>query len=215
MSPGCDANEERLALHAGGDLPAPEARALQQHLGLCARCQARLEDHRETRRWLRRDPPPALPAEDYERLRRSVLERTARVAPQAPLLALLRRAWRSARQPALQPSLAAAALVLVALGSAGSLVRDGARFGLAPRAGAGAPLAAAARAPERPVDRGAGADGDLLVARAGVEGPAELAPGEEPDGTAADLMRIEMQTKDPDVRIIWFSPHADGAGGRN
>jgi hypothetical protein len=44
----CTAWEERIALHAGGDLPAGEAVEVERHLGECAGCQVLWSGLRES-----------------------------------------------------------------------------------------------------------------------------------------------------------------------
>src|ERR1051326_777589 len=69
----CNDWEERIALHAGGDLPADEQAAVEQHLAGCSGCQVLWSEMRESLRVLREAHEELLPAASYRAVRARVL----------------------------------------------------------------------------------------------------------------------------------------------
>jgi hypothetical protein len=76
------------------------------------------------------------------------------------------------------------------------------------------PGAGPSRAARRPVarkpTRTAIAPGD--PAPANHEAPAGAPLQADAAGTEPEMQKIEMQTSDPNIRIIWFAPKQEGAG---
>ena len=70
--------EERVALYAGGDLPAGEAAELERHLSGCAACREALESQGRALALLREAHAALLPASAYTAVRARVLERLER-----------------------------------------------------------------------------------------------------------------------------------------
>jgi anti-sigma factor RsiW len=198
VNPTCQRVEGALALFVGDDLDDDEAALVRRHLLACDACRATLEGYRAAGAWLRsaRKPEPGPAA--YLALQRAVRVRV-REAPRPWLLAWLGRGWSWVRLGA-APTLATATVAL-ALGAFTLVARGGRPPLVAPPAVAtdSSPTVAAASA--RPEE------GPLALAD---EAGPETAEGEA-DGEPDDDLRIEMQTSDPEVRIIWFSPRPEVA----
>lgn len=73
----CPKREEALALHAGRDLPEPEARELERHLAGCADCRAFLAEMEESLQILTQTAV-APPAADLAAIHRGVMEQVKR-----------------------------------------------------------------------------------------------------------------------------------------
>ncbi len=99
----CAKWEAEIALYAGGDLPARRVAPLENHLAVCARCRALLQDLRAGQALLaelRDDPlPPAMLA----RVRANVLAEVGAPRPSRPY-------WKLAPAAALALALATALL---------------------------------------------------------------------------------------------------------
>lgn len=190
---------DRLPLWIEGDLPEAEARRTSEHLSVCADCRAAAEALRESQSWLKDTPPAPFDEDDFRRLRNSVLEQlAAQKQPSArPKVAQL---------PYLGPALAtAAALLLILLTPwirkpAGSSraepekrVASSSNPGLpVPPAEARMPVQVRGiRPPPPPSHRP-------------VATPAKAGGQEIPDEIPITRVRIELQTSNPAVRIIWL-----------
>lgn len=171
---------ERLPLWVEGDLEAPEASAVQSHLEGCPACRAAAEALRESQAWVRTvDPAPFSPAE--------------RLALRASVLTQIRQEGRPSRIRALRPYVLAAAAVLVLLVTT--------RFRSTPSVSAPetsrpatitpthVPAATTLQASPRPV---------RIAHR-------KPAPDPDPIPAGSSLSRIELQTSNPQIRIIWLA----------
>jgi anti-sigma factor RsiW len=181
--PGID--ERALALHAGGDLDPASAARVQRHLASCLACRRVLESYRATGAWLREHEPAAPPAELLDQLQGRLQARLGRRRPAPRLLACLERgleAWRAGWYPA----------------GAG-------RTRLAATVGASALLMVGAVGAWLGGGHGPALEGARVQSAGGAANPAL-------DTAGHGGLRIEMQTGDPNVRIIWFA--AGGGPGR-
>jgi hypothetical protein len=70
--------EERIALHAGGDLPSREAAETEGHLQGCAGCREFAAELREHAAWMRQAHQSLPAAADFGAMRAGVLERLER-----------------------------------------------------------------------------------------------------------------------------------------
>jgi hypothetical protein len=106
----CTERVDALALHAGRDLPAQEARELEAHLTRCSGCRAfllELEESRSAFAALAAEPPPAAGlAEVHRRVMDEVRSGRAEGRAKGPFVTLTRRRW------------ALAAALVLALGAA-------------------------------------------------------------------------------------------------
>jgi hypothetical protein len=212
----CPQNVSLLALQAGGDLTARQAAALRRHLDDCAGCRRLLAEFRETREWLRTNLSPPVDAALLAQLRLRLGGRLARERPFPWLLAVLGRAWASWRGPEWQPlrGLAVASLLVVgAVGALpslnGRLLQPGGFSALQPAADARPASVGTRGVPFAWMDDDQEAEPAEVDELADLEAP--LGPDaqmlEEAQPSAVDGLRIEMQTRDPNVRIIWFASH--------
>ena len=184
----CAGNQSTLALYAGGDLPEAAAGPLRAHLEHCPGCRRELAELSETTDWLRGQRMAARMAGLDRPLLDELQRRIARDVAgqtQAPwLLAWWGRLFEAHRQP---------------LGVDGG--------GLA-----GQPVLAVAGAALLVLGVVGALAGGRQVSAPPVAAPA-LVQSAGAAGAAADPgLRIEMQTGDPNVRIIWFA--AAGTGQR-
>ncbi|HJV48484.1 MAG TPA: zf-HC2 domain-containing protein [Geothrix sp.] len=178
---------EQLPLWIEGDLSDQDWAGVESHLAQCPACRAAAEDLRASQAWLREAMASPFEAADTARLRRSVVDQI-RLESARPLRPLVIR-------PALLAASAAALLLL-------SLIWrfDRGRSGGATRSLV--PPAAAAASPSEPA--GPSTPGGPETAP-----PRAQARAKPKDGTAAPPQsgpaRIEFQTADPNVRIIWLA----------
>lgn len=208
----CAQAENLIPLFVSDDLPAREADALRAHLAGCPHCEAMAAEFADSRNWLRSLQAPAFDERALEDLRAAVLGAINGPAPRASWI----NGWLTPRLLLLAASL----LLLAGLGliarhfitkPAPDLTKEPRRE--APRAPAPlgrdeardeAPPSNIARRPRpaiRPVKPRAEAPANIT--------PSPTAPTDLASVNAAgnrEMLRIEMQTEDPNIRIIWFAP---------
>jgi hypothetical protein len=206
----CQAIQQLLPLFVEGDLPRRKDQRVRRHLEDCLACRGLQEQYRTSQQWLRASAQPAVAGQRLEALRRTVWRRIEREPRPSPLWLALERAWVALRRWASQPAVAVAAVGMVVLvsvtmtrGLGGS--RLGPQLDLQNQVELVEVTNEGAEVPDDP---------EALLAAAT---PEEMAEGTETgeatglDGTeesVASNMRIEIQTQDPNVRIIWFTPAA-------
>lgn len=207
----CTSVQALLPLSAGGDLPKRRAERVRRHLEVCADCAALSEAYRESRQWLRAAPGPSVGGAELEQMRRAVWYRIERQPPMPPLRLAVERFWSALRQFAGQPSVALAAVGLVVVGSV-ALTRTSGLGGS--RLSTGLEVMPHPT-PDDSVEDNAGPeipdDPEMVLASAtpkDMADGAETGEGEPGSEMIAEKMRIEIQTQDPNVRIIWFAPPA-------
>jgi hypothetical protein len=202
----CPGVARLLPLYVEDDLPRRKSERVRRHLESCLPCHGLCEEYRRSQRWLHASAGLAVPSEKLEALRQSVWRRLDQQPRPSPLWLAIERGWMALRRWAGQPSVAVAAVGLVVLGSV-IMPRvsglGGARLGVPPEV----PIQELADDPVEPDDP------EILAAAS----PDEWAEGSDPgevdtsEEAAANNMRIEIQTKDPNVRIIWLTPPATEA----
>jgi hypothetical protein len=212
----CLAIHEVLPLFVEGDLPRRKAAGVARHLVGCTRCRGLAEEYRQSQRWLREAPGPVPTGAALDRMRQSVWRQLDREPRPSSWWLAVERGWAALRRWASQPAVAGMAVMLIVVGSVtftrvGGL--GGARLGESLSVDrAGEPRR------ELPVDPWAEAaeDPENVLAQAspqelsdGMSDGVEPGEGEAAGETADNAMRIEIQTRDPNVRIIWFTPPAD------
>ncbi|HTL98519.1 MAG TPA: zf-HC2 domain-containing protein [Holophagaceae bacterium] len=183
-----------LPLWVEGDLDARASAAVEAHLGLCEFCRAEADALRDSQAWLKSGGLPPFHDADRDRLRREVLARIG-TEPRAPQ----RRAmgWGAA-------VLVAAATLVVLLFHR---ERPEPARGPAPRVAAAVPAVVPPKSIPAPLPL---VPRPVLVAR---RHPVPSHP--DPDEAAGPgASRIEMQTSNPQIRIIWLAratPRPDGS----
>ncbi|HEX6625967.1 MAG TPA: hypothetical protein VF064_19780 [Pyrinomonadaceae bacterium] len=227
----CKRAEELMPRDAGGDLEDGRARAgLSAHLGDCAPCRRLAAEWAESRALLRLHEPPEFDAAFFEHVRRNVMREittptTAAPAPTvfAALLALLPRARTLAYAASLALVFAALLFGLrlsrapqptkVAGGGVASSVNEALAKEINPprptprivvREQAHRKTRAFKTVPraDRPAPTRAAALPDAAALSSLPDAAAELAVVRD----EREMLKIELQTRDPNVRIIWFSP---------
>jgi anti-sigma factor RsiW len=205
----CRSAQATLPLFVEGDLPRRKAARVQRHLDDCVGCREIAAEFRRSQQWLHALPGPIVAGASLERMRRSVQRRLEAEPRPATWRLAIERGWAALRHWTSQPFFAAAALMIVVMGSVAVTHVEGLRGS---RLGPGSNLAS-----ERAIETGSDEsaelsdDPEMVLAQAT---PEELADGNEggeaeaADQRAGDHMRIEIQTQDPNVRIIWFAPAA-------
>ena len=227
----CKRAEELMPLDAGGDLEDGRARAgLAAHLGDCAPCRRLAAGWAESRAMLRLHEPPEFDAAFFEHVRRNVMREittptTAAPAPTvfAALLALLPRARTLAYAASLALVFAALLFALrlsrapqptkvAGDGVASSMnetlpkeidpPRQTPRVAAREQAHRKTPAAKTVPRGDRPAPTRAAPLPDDAALSSLPDAEAELAVVRD----EREMLKIELQTSDPDVRIIWFSP---------
>lgn len=171
---------DQLPLWAGSDLEAAEMTAVDRHLEECPTCRAAAEDLRTSQAWLQEAMAPPFGVADHARLRRAVMDRVEVEPRPRP------------RPPRLRPSLLAAAALLLA--SFTWALHRPRPVALVPVAGPAVPE------PAPPDPKPAPLQPHPLAIRVA---PAPVRP--EPPTASAGPTRIEFQTADPTIRIIWLA----------
>jgi hypothetical protein len=200
----CQVIQQLLPLYVEGDLPPRKRERVDHHLESCLGCRGLCDEYRRSQQWLHASVGPPLSGEKLESMRRAVWRRLDHEPRPTPLWLALERGWMALRRWAGQPGIAVAAVGLVVLGSV-TMTRmsglGGTRLGVPPEV----------QVPHEELsDDSAGEVADdpgiLAVATPDEMEAAETGEAEPTDESAANNMRIEIQTKDPNVRIIWLTP---------
>lgn len=219
----CPEREEALALHVGGDLPADEARELDEHLAGCAGCRAFLAELAADRRALEafasRTEPVQPVAEVHRRVMAEVGTRSERRRSPST--------WRWAAAAALLLALGAALLLQLLPGHSspdpGTTGEEPTVLAEAPRAGDEEPVARAVtptsppathrpppetpETPETPSEGVAPNRPDAYEPKTVPESVIEPQPDndnrragreERPD------LKIQLVSDDPDIVIYWL-----------
>jgi hypothetical protein len=167
-----------LPLWIGGDLEARESLLVEAHLLICEACRAEADALRESQAWMRSATPPFSVA-DRDQVRQEVLAHIA----SGPLKARSRRVWKGVAALA-----AAASLLLV-------LLRHGHPENTGMPAPPPPPRTPPQTLPMPPAPVGVG------VAR---HQPAPPRPDPH-EAAGPGASRIEIQTDNPQIRIIWLA----------
>lgn len=226
----CERVDTLIALHVERDLHPREAAAVQRHLSQCLTCRRTAEGYRQSQAWLKGHAhTPALRGETLDKVRRTVWQRIEADAAGPRWWRWLDRYWISLRVWSGRPPVLMFAAFVLVIGTA-ALFRAGVVDTPSALHHEQAPTLAPARAQatvegqktEAPVtalmpdEEPSMFDPERLLAQAEFDEAAE-SDGEtiEEPGTNRNRMRIELQTRDPDVRIIWFSPQDTTASLEN
>jgi anti-sigma factor RsiW len=227
----CKHVQELLPLYVGRDLEEKRAQQVTAHVQSCAECASCADEYRETRQLLQQFAPPPFSDAMYAGIRQRVLREIEREST-APTLAQLfasvfRRRLRWAVGTALLLAVSVFAFYFVAHRRTGQQ-QEGQQ--LAANRGTGSqsgPLAGAVRAgltgttgalatsspksrlnlPAQRVrhSKEAGGTPAVLVRPAPDFLLEARGPNLNPLATSEKTLRVEMQTKDRNIRIIWFS----------
>ena len=238
----CRRIEELIPLYIGGDLEADKADAVLAHTQACADCRELVAEYEESQNWLRSYTPPAFDDASLNDLKMGVLREINRGRGQVTFFHSLTRLWNRrlilATSVALLIIFGALAFYIHqsgagGTGSDGELTAGDAGHGkqlpeaapqpddveAAPRAGFIRQRHHRAATFSRKVlaAHGAGHIGptvkrlDKRAVEPAVAIETNRARATDPAGSQ-ELLRIEIQTSDPAIRIIWFSPKENSSG---
>jgi anti-sigma factor RsiW len=212
----CTHTAELLPLYVADDLPPAKAEIVRDHLRECSECQTLAEEFSESREWLQSAAVADLPDTFYEDLRADVWRSIDTEKARFPFWANLfpRLNW--------WPVLASAAALLVFAFGLFTLRHDTGSIGLPTPP---APVAVVKPTPEIMPLSGAVAKVEIKSPKAKltrrqdtlplIRVPLPVAPLRVPELARIDqpaieqgpeMIRIEIQTADPNVRIIWLAP---------
>ena len=235
----CTQVEKMVPLYVEGDLTgADEERAVAAHLRSCGGCQRLADEYRESQSWLRSYAPPEFGAAFYDGIRGAVLEEINRNAARPSFFQLLIQPFK--RRPVFAASFALLLIISSMVAFNIYRAKDGGEQSVravtgeeeTPRAPVPAPQSSDTEADDvqrlvGPVRR-ASEQAARRAARTPLRGvrretptPVQKAPREqqfpetelaEASGAIHDreMLRIDLQTSDPNIRIIWFSPKGEG-----
>jgi hypothetical protein len=214
----CTRIRRLLPLYVGGDLDAGKARTVFEHLRSCEGCTAAEAAIDSNRQMVRSLEPPDFEDEFYDAIRRSVLDELAeRPAASRGMLAVL----FGRRRRFVFATLAAVLVSSMTL----TIIRREPVVDIRSRP----PVDASNEVQPPPIedpnppptgDESAKVVGTLRPRRhykkrvppVTPEAPHDPALATSADEAWPEMQRIEMQTSDPNIRIIWFAPKQEGAG---
>jgi hypothetical protein len=176
--------EDLLPLWIEGDLGEREDAEVREHLASCEACRERAEALRKSQAWLKDAPSAPFTLEERAAFRRDVMD-----AIRAEASATKRR--RSWRQPVL---LVAAALLVAAL------------LPLLRRSPSPEPNTQASTRPVEPILQPATPVGQAHSSSRTIRVARRHTPAARPaPNIEAGPSRIELQTSNPNIRIIWLA----------
>ncbi|MBK9313370.1 MAG: zf-HC2 domain-containing protein [Acidobacteria bacterium] len=205
----CPQIEKLLPLYVGDDLPADQMESVRTHLADCTQCFEMAAGFSESRSWFREAAIPSFDEADLANMRASVHQR---IAEEHEIPGLLDRIFASL---SLRPVFVAAAAAIILLGAVlyglrsvdkppnqvkpdiarEAEIRDGNE--VIDPTGRKTPQTAGRDKPRR-IRRKAVKTRSDLIARTD---PLPLETKQEP----SEQLRIELQTSDPNIRIIWLA----------
>ncbi|MCI0388281.1 MAG: zf-HC2 domain-containing protein [Acidobacteria bacterium] len=221
----CTHAEKLISLFAGDDLPARKADALRRHLESCANCRRLADEFEESRDWLRGFGPPQFDEAMLDDLRGSVLRGIGRVE--------YRSQWHQWIVPGWNLRFAfVTSLALLLLGAWFGLVINRRQPSHDPKSNQAGVKKGGGNQGELPPSemRNEQSNKDQQIinrkpdrresTRKPIkprlnESPQTGSQTVEPDSANTDLaasrdtLRIEIQTADPNIRIIWFAQKTD------
>jgi hypothetical protein len=229
----CRRIEELIPLYVGRDLEPGRAEKVALHLGGCSRCGQLAAAYKESQDWLRSSDVPGFSEAELGEMRAGLFREIERQKVRPGLLELISRAWSARRlafaTAALLVLFGALAFYLYSAGPAPAPEIAGIEKPDSSREKEGQPVIAhredpnpapgansvpsvrrrhyAKRGAARIKARPAESVQQASAAAVEVVNP-PLPAGARPDGVTGSvgLLRIEIQTSDPNIRIIWFAP---------
>ncbi|MBO0863418.1 MAG: zf-HC2 domain-containing protein [Chloracidobacterium sp.] len=233
----CTHAEKLIPLFAGDDLPAPEADALRQHLKSCANCRRLAAEFEESRDWLREFAAPQFDEAALDGMRDSVLRDVRRIENRSRCIKWIVPGWNlrfafitslalllfgalfilaiNHRQPPHNPDPNQVKLKTgktktdraknderIAGGKKGQ--RKFRRKPIRHETDVSPQIEAASVAPNLITQ-------NMETAKPFADQSAEPDPAPINPNPNRNMLRIEIQTADPNIRIIWFAPKSDAA----
>jgi hypothetical protein len=224
----CNQAQELLPLLAGRDLEEKQATLVAAHVESCEECAHSAEEYREAQHMVRLYAPPPFSEEDYAGMRRSVLREIERGPTAFTVPALIGGLFR----PRIRWAIATALMLAVSVfafyfmanrkNDAKQIVINGGDASPSseeapsnpPAADQPLPLSAPPHTPlpGKVFKAGGGTSSPnkhnrLMFARVSPRAPIVAQPDtSDVPAFSEKTTRVEIQTKDPNIRIIWFSP---------
>jgi Putative zinc-finger len=198
----CRSVEEKLALFVGddpgADLSAEEARNVASHLASCEKCRALEESYRASQRFLLSGGPLPFGEKDYAEIRKAVRAKIE-VTPRRLSFWMAAGAFLERTRP-LSLALSAAAVLVLGLLLARWWEQQ-----------PPVPVAAHATPPDANTPAPPAAVVVTVLPPAPVQPrvPRPRRPALPTPGNALAVSRIEIQTQNPNVRIIWLPSSPD------
>lgn len=196
----CREAEKLISLYAGADLPAEEARLVADHLRSCAACRDLLAQFETSRVWLQEQAVVSIDDSFLAEIRAGVRQEIARPDRWT--------SWFEWPALLLRPRLALASLATLLLIATSIWVMT--------RQETAAPTPEVVRQNDRPeettpppevkIARVRPAKTRARAVKRAIPPPVkseEMVAGNE---SAPEMTRIEFQTADPTIRIIWLAP---------
>jgi anti-sigma factor RsiW len=235
----CRRIEQLISLYVEGDLEPKKASEVSLHLSRCGSCSRMAADYRGSQDWLRASAQVDFGDAELDRLRAGVLKEIERQGVRPGFLQLMVRAFAAKRLALASAALLilfGALAVYLYSRAPGAGTGNAAKTGTdAPREDATATAVASSEtrkpAPEAdsvsPAPRKLYAGRKRLRRAPRVTSAPEQAttfrpeqadpiqpPGNQSQGGADSrgMLRIEIQTSDPNIRIIWFAPKESNSG---
>lgn len=227
----CRRVEKLMPLYVAGDLASGMAERLASHLEWCGRCNWLADEYRESQSWLRSTEPPEFDDSALKGLKAGVLRRIEETNARPSMLASLVQHWSRRHVFALS----AAAVIIFGMAVL-YVYQTRAKVSVpSPELVELNPGEETAR-PDRPgllssTERHQPSDGRAHIGRAHIKRRSDPAlamraarrdesrasatsvaagvPATNTNtgpGASPVMLRIEMQTSDPNIRIIWFAP---------
>lgn len=189
--PDCRQVAAWLPLYVGDDLADDTAHAVRRHLPSCQACAALLADYKASQRWLRLHPPASIAGAQFDDLRRRVASRLPAAESRGFPLRLLERHWEWQRRWSARPALAMLGMLVLGAGSRLSYEHLWGPERL-PQTYLPSSETVSTELSGRAIDPGL-----ALAEPEDSEALDDVVPG--------DKVRMEIQTRDPRVKIIWFA----------
>jgi hypothetical protein len=233
----CKQIDELLPLYAGRDLDEKRARLVSEHIEICTACARVADEYRETVELAQHFAPPAFTDIAYARVRRQVMQQIENETT-APLVPQMFGSWF---RPRMAWAVASGLIIVFGFALYLIVKRPGDVRQVAenhpveteqteltatpPKTNRESPGIAQKPAGDKRSRRNSVNRSPLVAAKApgSSSQPAEIFPKLRDPEAANSLpaddatsgkapLRVEMQTKDPNIRIIWFSqPHTKPA----
>ncbi len=228
----CTRAEQLIPLHAGGDLPTAEAGSLRQHIEACAHCRQMAEEFAASQAWLSEFAAPAFDESGFADLRASVRREIEQLESAGEGAA--GRRWFGWLWPQWSPRLAFAAAALILLAGLAVVAYRVKPLSSEPTVAGSKQPAPPSPTPQHeeqqavvnppPSHRRPPKPAPILqrltpddATVAAVEPNATVLTAQNSTEPAIntslaqavpEMLRIEFQTADPNIRIIWFAPKA-------
>jgi len=227
----CRRVEKLIPLYVEGDLASGLAQRLTSHLEWCGRCNWLADDYRESQTWLRANEPPVYDEAFLDNFKSGILQRIEQAGARPSLLASFLHQWSRRQVLALS-----AALLIIFGALVFYIYRVKLRDTSAPREmivqrdevappsnkrqqATNAGMAAGAGWSEdgrrkrdikvrnvSPTVKGKQADAPLVSKKSRPEESWSVSDEPSTGLDLPEMLRIEIQTADPNIRIIWFAP---------